>query len=41
VLELFARLNGEGRTVVIVTHERDVRDFATREIAMADGQVRA
>ncbi|MBO3747786.1 ABC transporter ATP-binding protein [Streptosporangiaceae bacterium NEAU-GS5] len=40
VLDLFTRLNGEGRTIVIVTHEREVRDVATRRIEMADGQVR-
>src|SRR6266496_6114368 len=28
VLKLFAELNADGRTVVLVTHEQEVRDFA-------------
>jgi putative ABC transport system ATP-binding protein len=39
VLDLFSELNSEGRTVVIVTHERDVRAFATREITLVDGRL--
>jgi putative ABC transport system ATP-binding protein len=39
VLKLFADLNAEGRTIVIVTHEHDARAFATREIAVADGRL--
>jgi putative ABC transport system ATP-binding protein len=39
VLKLFAELNGEGRTVVMVTHEHDARAFATREVMMADGRI--
>ena len=39
VLKLFADLNAEGRTIVIVTHEHDARAFATREIAVADGRI--
>jgi putative ABC transport system ATP-binding protein len=39
VLDLFADLSREGRTVVIVTHERDVQQFATRRITLADGHV--
>ena len=39
VLELFAGLNAEGRTIVMVTHEHDARSFATREVTMVDGRV--
>jgi putative ABC transport system ATP-binding protein len=39
VLDLFAELNAEGRTVVMVTHEHDARAFATREVTMADGRI--
>jgi putative ABC transport system ATP-binding protein len=39
VLQLFAELNAEGRTIVIVTHEHDARAFATREVAVADGRL--
>ena len=39
VLELFAALNAEGRTIVMVTHEHDARAFATREVTMSDGRI--
>lgn len=39
VLKLFAELHGDGRTVVLVTHERDVRDYASRQITLADGRI--
>jgi putative ABC transport system ATP-binding protein len=39
VLELFAELNGEGRTIVVVTHERDIRSIVGREITLMDGRV--
>jgi putative ABC transport system ATP-binding protein len=39
VLELFAQLAAEGRTVMMVTHERDVSRYATRQVTLVDGQV--
>jgi len=39
VLRIFARLNEEGRTVVLITHERDVAAQAKRVIRLSDGQV--
>jgi putative ABC transport system ATP-binding protein len=39
VLELFAKLNHEGRTLVVVTHERDVNRYADRLITLVDGRV--
>jgi len=38
VLQLFADLVADGKTVVMVTHERDV-SIVTRSIALADGQI--
>lgn len=39
VLQLFADLNAEGRTVVMVTHERDASAFASRQVTLVDGRV--
>lgn len=39
VLEQFAGLNRAGRTIVVVTHERDIRSLVRREISLADGRV--
>jgi len=39
VLELFADLNAEGRTIVVVTHEREIRSIAGRQVTLQDGRV--
>ncbi|MRH29246.1 ATP-binding cassette domain-containing protein [Microbacterium sp. SYP-A9085] len=39
VLELFDRLHADGRTIVLITHERDVAARASRIVTMRDGQV--
>jgi putative ABC transport system ATP-binding protein len=39
VLELFADLNTEGRTIVVVTHETDIRSIAGREVTLMDGRI--
>jgi putative ABC transport system ATP-binding protein len=39
VLKLFADLNAEGRTIVVITHERDIRSIVGREITLKDGRV--
>ena len=39
VLEIFARLNQRGRTVVLITHEDDVAAYARRIIRLRDGLV--
>jgi putative ABC transport system ATP-binding protein len=39
VLALFAGLNTEGRTIVVVTHERDIRSIVGREVALQDGRI--
>jgi putative ABC transport system ATP-binding protein len=38
VLALFAQLNVEGRTIVVVTHERDIRAIVSREVTLQDGR---
>jgi putative ABC transport system ATP-binding protein len=39
VLDIFARLHGEGRTIVLITHEAEVAAAAERVIRIADGAV--
>jgi putative ABC transport system ATP-binding protein len=39
VLAIFAELNGDGRTVVLITHEPDVAGQAKRVVTLSDGQV--
>ena len=39
VMQLFADLAAEGKTVVMVTHERDLSRYFTRSITLADGEI--
>ena len=39
VLELFAELHADGQTIVVVTHERDIRSIAGRQVTLQDGRV--
>jgi putative ABC transport system ATP-binding protein len=39
VLEVFADLNADGRTIVVVTHERDVGSVVSRQVTLMDGRV--
>jgi putative ABC transport system ATP-binding protein len=41
ILTMFERLNNEGRTIVMVTHEDDVAAHAKRIIRMRDGEVQS
>ncbi len=39
VMGLIARLNAEGRTVVVITHEDEVASFARRIVRLRDGRI--
>lgn len=39
IMEIFRKLNSEGRTVILVTHEADVARFAHRIVTLRDGLV--
>jgi putative ABC transport system ATP-binding protein len=39
VLDIFSRLNGEGRTVMLITHERDVAARCKRIVELTDGRI--
>lgn len=40
VMEIFQNLNDQGLTVVLVTHETDIAQFAKRSIQFHDGKIR-
>jgi putative ABC transport system ATP-binding protein len=39
IMALFARLHGEGNTIILVTHENDIAQRANRIIHVRDGKV--
>ena len=41
IMETFQRLNEQGITIVMVTHEPDIASYTKRNINMFDGQVRS
>jgi putative ABC transport system ATP-binding protein len=40
VMEIFQKLNADGLTIILVTHEPDIAQFAKREIVFRDGQIK-
>jgi putative ABC transport system ATP-binding protein len=39
IMDLFDTLNNEGITIIIVTHENDIADHASRQIRFLDGKI--
>jgi putative ABC transport system ATP-binding protein len=39
IMSLFARLHGEGRTIILVTHEREIAERADRILHVRDGKL--
>jgi putative ABC transport system ATP-binding protein len=39
IMQLFTKLNEEGITVILVTHEPDIADYARRRITFRDGKI--
>ena len=40
LMEIFQRLNADGLTIVLVTHEPDIAQFAKRQVVFRDGQIK-
>jgi putative ABC transport system ATP-binding protein len=40
IMQLFESLNQQGKTIVMVTHEAEIADYARRRITMQDGEIR-
>src|SRR5512139_1711887 len=41
ILELFRKLNGEGRTIILVTHDPEIAAVTPRKIEIRDGKIAA
>ena len=39
IMELLTELNNEGKTIIMVTHEPGVADYAKRKIVIRDGEI--
>jgi putative ABC transport system ATP-binding protein len=39
IMEIFSKLNREGHTIVMITHEPDIASFAKRVIVLRDGKI--
>lgn len=39
IMSIFQRLNEEGRTIILVTHENDISQYARRLVRLRDGRI--
>jgi putative ABC transport system ATP-binding protein len=39
IMKIISRMNSEGRTVVLITHEPDIAKYAKRQIKLVDGKI--
>ncbi len=41
VMGIFQKLNNEGKTIVLITHEQDIAEYAKRTITFRDGHIKS
>ncbi|MGI9553524.1 MAG: ABC transporter ATP-binding protein [Thermodesulfobacteriota bacterium] len=39
IIKIFEKLNEQGRTIVMITHEKDIASFAKRKVVIKDGLI--
>jgi putative ABC transport system ATP-binding protein len=39
IMEIFKSLNDQGKTIIIITHEHDIAEYAERKIVFKDGSI--
>ena len=39
IMEFFKKINGQGKTIVLITHEQEIADYAKRIIRLMDGKI--
>ena len=39
IMDLFVELNGEGKTIILVTHEPDIAEYSSRTLMFRDGKI--
>ena len=40
-MEIFQKLNDQGITIILVTHEPDIASFAKRHVVFRDGKIKS
>jgi putative ABC transport system ATP-binding protein len=38
-MKIFVDLNAQGQTIIIVTHEKDIAEYARRQVHLHDGLI--
>jgi putative ABC transport system ATP-binding protein len=39
ILEIFKSLNDQGKTIIMITHEKDIAEYAKRIVILSDGKI--
>lgn len=39
IMDILMDLNRQGKTIIVITHEEDIADYAKRKIKLVDGKI--